>query len=153
MLSSFVFERDHPLDSGRSGAVGRKVSFGLAVKSAGPILLPTILKVVSWDYLLFIKSALLLYCLRFHQQQRGYMSGQTPLGFGMLALLLVALDILFSTGLTGGFIRAYEELQADKVAPTVAQSPAFPALIKDFFDEVNFMVADALKNSLYVLNG
>jgi len=122
------------------------------LKSSGPLVLAIILKILAWDYILALKSA--LFVQSFQRYVLETPEAKRPKGGHYAAMfgLLIFWDIIFSAILTGGFLYYAEHFQSLH-GDAVTASPIFPRSVAAFFDEFSFVAKNAIEKSFYALNG
>ncbi len=118
----------------------------IALKSAAPILLALVLKVIFWDYLMALKSAWLM---------KAYLSVEVVTKADKAQLVIsIFTDLALTAFLTSIFINFGGLLQEH--ASDVASSEVVRPLslkLSEFFDEIKFAIMKSVQNAHYFLNG
>ncbi|PYI93292.1 MAG: hypothetical protein DME97_06020 [Verrucomicrobia bacterium] len=115
-------------------------------EASAAIVIAIAFKILVWDYLLALKSFVLLRLLRVHiETKRGprRVLGTIP---GMIAVFL---DFFVTVMLTERVLHWWQLFQMrheNSIPPGVAEALGF-------FDAINFIAKDTVQNSFYALNG
>lgn len=155
VVSSLVLSAIILVSSGGLQRISEGDGVSLALKSAGPILLAFGLKVLIWDYLMCLKSGVLVYAVRSRSRGNPGSAGRMKIsiGFAMAITFLALFDLSLTTLFTADFVKFLESVQAQKLAQQLSESPLIPPSWKDFFDSINLIVKEVIEKSLFVLNG
>lgn len=121
------------------------------LKSLGPILVPTLLKILVLDYLFALKSYALLRIL-WRVPSRISANSNSHVETTILSSLLFLADLVVTAGLTSELFQSGERLQATYITPRLEEALRLPSL-QQFFDSVSLVAKSAIQSSFYLLNG
>jgi hypothetical protein len=120
--------------------------WGVALKSTGPLILALVLKVSVWDYCMAQKSSFLMRCISPETVGLGKRIDWTR-------GIIIGLDLLISTVVTGLFIHTIENFQVEAGKSNSGIGRIIPPSVREFFDELNLFAKYAVQVSVYLLNG
>jgi hypothetical protein len=122
----------------------------VGLKSAAPILLAVVIKILCGDYLLALKSS---YILREISGDWGTAKGKSTnrkWAFIIFSALVISVDLLLTCFLTEAFLNWGEFFQTKHLNNIDA---GWATSIRNFFDSIDLVAKDAIQKSFYVLNG
>lgn len=124
----------------------------LPLKSAGPLVVAIILKILIWDYFLALKSYVVMRSVR-AEHARALQSGKRVGSLAWVLFLIGCCDVAFSTGLTSAFVGAFEVSSLEKMIGAEKLQKHVPSVVRGFFDELSFSLKSSIERAFYILNG
>ncbi|HWV99165.1 MAG TPA: hypothetical protein VNZ64_05670 [Candidatus Acidoferrum sp.] len=128
-------------------------SMRLALDSAGPLLLAVALKILTWDYLMALKSSTICEGLRRARRFNSAVGAWKTLLARPGMLAIIALDFYCTAVATAAFLNWSDLARVSSRGAQANGAQTVYQALTSLFRAIDFLLNESMRQSFYILNG